>query len=117
MEFTPKVNVNLLNLACFDFEELRIAKCVSTRLGALVGDESFVALGEKFLNLERPHVLAHGPASLKVFRPADIVIQRAAEGKIPCKQGLQSFLILGFIGSEVGSDDSFGFHDVGFNAI
>ena len=79
-DFRTEIHFDRFDLAAASNEEFRIAKWLSVVRLQIVEGKGFVAAIEKFAYVDRPGVLAVGPATLQVCGTIDVIVMRASEG-------------------------------------
>lgn len=87
--FEPKY-FDRFDPAAASSEEFRVAKRLSGVRIQIVEDEGFVRSIEKLANVDRPGVLAVGPATLQVCGTIDVIIVRTSEGEVVAQSRFES---------------------------
>ena len=89
-DFRTEINFDRFDLAAAPGEEFRVAKRLSVVRLQIVEDKGFVAAIEKLANVDRPGVLAVGPATLQVRGTIDVIVGWASKGEIVAQRRFES---------------------------
>jgi hypothetical protein len=86
-----EVNIPCLDFPSLDFKMFRIAKFGSVLQLTFIKKKDFVAIPRKLLKVKGAHFPAIRPAPREIFRPATMVVRRAAEGESSLSSSSNAF--------------------------
>ena len=89
-DFRTEIHFDCFDLAAAYSEEFRVAKWLCVVRLQIVEDKGFVAAIEKFAYVDRPGVLAVGPATLQVRGTIDVIIVRTSESEVVAQGRFES---------------------------
>src|SRR5262245_6860494 len=93
-----EINLDIRDLTTPYRQDLCVAKPTPIRSPCVVGDEDLVPIRDQTDEIERVNELAVGPASRKIRRPIDVVIERARKVEVFRDQCVDGGAVLSDIG-------------------